>query len=173
MKPTHSLLTLLVIALSFPLAASAQDDGTSTQAASNEQPVDNIVVVGKKSLSEMRREVYAAEEEFYSVYNDLNDDRDYNVRCYYERQTGTHIKNHICRARFVSKAYSSHASKNRNDLSRVANQDSNSALAAQTAIYQEKLETLIAANPELQAALIRYNTARADFMADREARASN
>jgi len=173
MKSSHTILTLLISSLALPLLASAQDAGDSIQMASNEQAVDNIVVMGKKSLSEMRREVYEAEEEFYSVYNTLNDDKDYHVRCYYEKQTGTRFKNHICRARFVSKAYSSHATRNRNDLTRVANQDSKSVLAKQTAIYQEKLETLIADNPELQAALIRYNTLRSEFMADRKDKSNN
>jgi hypothetical protein len=73
----------------------------------------------------------------------------------------------------VSQAYSTHAARNRNDLSRVANQDTDSALEAQTAKYEENLETLIAANPELEQALIRYNEARAEFLAEREETSSN
>ena len=121
----------------------------------------------------MRRDIYEAEEDFYSVYNRLNDNKDYAVRCFYEKPTGTRIKLHVCRARFVSKAFSAHAARNRNDLSRVANQDANPALAEKTAKYQENMETLIAANPDLYAALVRYDSARAQFMAEREASASN
>jgi hypothetical protein len=55
----------------------------------------------------------------------------------------------------------------------MANQDANPALVQKTAKFQEKLETLIAADPELQAALIRYNTARAVFFAQREEKSSN
>lgn len=163
MKPIRKYLPLFVAALVLPMAANGQDEE-----ASNGDVVDNIVVVGEKSLAELRREVYQAEEDFYALYNKLNDDNEYDVRCFYETATGTHIENHVCRARFVSKAFSAHAARNRNDMSRVANQDSNPAFAAKTAKYQEKLETLIAANPELQEALIRYNTLRAQFVAQRE-----
>lgn len=162
------ILALFCAVLALPLTAAGQDEKDSSDAA-----IDDIVVVGKKSLSEMRKDVFEAEEDFYAVYNKLNDDPDYDVRCFYEQATGTHIKNHVCRARFVTKAFSSHAARNRNDMSRVANQDANPVLAEKTAKYQEKLESLIASDEELQAALIRYNTKRAEFMAIREDNANN
>ncbi len=163
MKLAHTILALFVAVLALPMAAIAQD----------EEVIDDIVVVGQKSISALRKDVFKAEEDFYSVFNKLNDESDYNVRCFYENATGTHIKNHVCRARFVTKAYSSHAARNGNDLSRVANQDANPGFAEKTAKYQAKMETLVAASPELQAALIRYNTKRAEFIAVREGNTNN
>ena len=160
MKPNRMNLALLFAVCIFPAVAIGQTDSTASS--------DEIVVVGEKSLADLRRDTFEAEEDFYSVYNKLNDEREYDVRCFYESPTGTHQKNHVCRARFVTKAYGLHASRNGNDLSRVANQDANSALAEKTARYQEIMETLIDAYPELQAALIRYNTMRAQFFAKRD-----
>ena len=173
MKQIRTILALFIAVLALPMAAVGQGEGASAGVVTNDQTIDNIVVVGQKSLSDLRRDVFRAEEDFYSVYNSLNEDKDYDVRCFYENPTGTHQKNHVCRARFVTKAYSKHASRNRNDLSRVANQGANPDFAEKTAKYQEKLETLVAANPKLQDALIRYNTARADFFEEREEIASN
>lgn len=163
MKPNRTMLALIVAAMTLPVAAAAQDD----------KAIDDVVVVGHKSLADLRREVFQAEEDFYSVYNKLNDEKEFDVRCFYEKPTGTHQKNHVCRARFVTEAYAKHASRNRNDLSRVANQDANPEFAAKNARYQEKMETLIAANPELMAAFERYNMARAQFFAQREDNAAN
>lgn len=165
-----SLIVFLCLSsvAALPMAAAGQDEEASTGVASNDETIDDTVVVGQKSLSELRRDVFQAEEDFYSVYNKLNDDKEYDVRCFYEKRTGTNIKNHVCRARFVTKAYSVHASRNRNNLSRVANQDATPVSAEKTAKFQEKMETLIAANPELQAALVQYNTLRAQFTAKRE-----
>jgi hypothetical protein len=168
MKQTRTILAVFIAVLALPMAAIGQDEQ-----ASNDEAIEDIVVIGQKSMAQLRREVYDAEEHFYSLYNDLNEDRDYDVKCFYEKATGTNIKNHVCRARFVSKAFSSHAGRNRNDMTRVANQDANPALAQKTAKFQEKLETLVAANPELQAALVRYNTARAVFFAEQEEKSSN
>ncbi len=173
MKPIRTILALFVAVLALPMAAVGQDEEASTAMASNDETIDNIVVVGQKSLADMRRDVFQAEEDFYSVYNQLNDDKDYDVRCFYEKPTGTNIKNHVCRARFVTKAFERHARRNRNNLSSVANQSADPIMAEKTAKYQVKLETLVAANPELQTALVRYTTLRAQFMAEREGIASN
>jgi hypothetical protein len=173
MKQTHTILALFVAVLAFPMAAAGKDDGASTGAASKTAAIDNIVVVGQKSLAELRREVVKAEEGFYSVFNELNDEKDYDVRCFYESPTGSHLKNHVCRARFVTKAYSQHASRSGNKISRVANQDGNPAFIEKTAKYEQKMQTLIAANPELQTALIEYDAARTRFMMKREGSANN
>ncbi len=151
-----------------PIAAVGQDEG-----ASNDEMIEDNVVADQKSLSELRRDAYEAEEDFYSVYNKLNDEKEYDVRCFYEKTTGTNIKTHVCRARFVTNAYDRHARRNRNDISRMANQSAIPIPADKTARYQEIMETLIAANPELQAALVRYNTVLSHFMAKREENASN
>ena len=171
MKPNRTTLALFVTVLALPMVALGE--GVSTGVASNNEAIDNIVVVGQKSLAELRKDVFEAEEDFYAVFNKLNDEKDFTVRCHYETATGTHIKNHVCRARFVTKAFSAHAARNRNDLSRVANQDSNPAFAAKTAKYQEAVETLVATNPELQTAFLRYNDKRAQFFAEREEVANN
>ena len=163
MKPNYTILALLVAELALPMAAVGQD----------EEAIDDIVVVGQKSINELRRDVYQYAEDFYSAYNKLNDDPEYDVRCFYEQATGTRIKNHVCRAKFVLNSYSSHAARNRSDLKLVANQGASPELAEKTVKFQDKLETLIAANPELEAALIRYNTARAEFFAEREQSANN
>jgi hypothetical protein len=168
MKPTRTILAIFAAVLALPLMAAAEN-----KEATNDEVIDDIVVIGQKSLSTLRKEVFKAEEDFYSAFNKLNDNKDFTVRCFYENATGTHIKNHVCRARYVTKAYSSHAARNGGDLSRVANQDANPAFATKTAKYQETMETLIDANPDLLAALITYNTARAEFMAEREQIASN
>ena len=173
MKPDSTILALAIAVLSLPIAAMAQSENSSAGTTAGDEAVEDIVVVGEKSLSKLRREVYQAEEDFYSIYNKLNDNRDYDVRCYYEKPTGSNIKNHVCRARFVTNAYERHARRNRNNMSRVANQSTDAKLEEQTARYQENLETLIAQNPELEQALIRYNTLRAQFVATREQNHAN
>lgn len=163
MKPNRTILALFAAVLTLPMAAVGQDE-----AASTDQAMDEIVVVSKKSMSELRRETYEAEEDFYATYNKLNDEKEYDVRCFYEKPTGSNIKNHVCRAQFVTKAFERHARRNRNNLSSVANQSADPILAEKTAKFQEKMEALIASNPDLQEAFARYNSARVQFFAKRE-----
>lgn len=168
MKATRTILALLGAAIALPLAGVAHAEGSS-----NDQAIDDIVVVGKKSQSELRREVFESEEDFYALYNELNDDDEYDVKCFYETPTGTRIKNHVCRAKFISDSYKAHANRNQGDATRISQQDNNPALAEKTKKFQEKLESLIATNPELQARLARYNTARARFFEERDKNHSN
>lgn len=167
MNTTRTTVAIIFAVLALPMAAVGQDAEVTYTAASNAGTIDDI---SQKSLSALRKETYQSEEDFYSVYNNLIDDKDYKVRCFYERPTGTRVKNHVCRANFVTNSFRSHAANNRNDISRTANQKANPALAKKTATYQEMLQSLIATDPELQAALIRYDTARSRFMAKRDSK---
>ncbi len=167
MKLTHTILVLFIATLALPTAAVGQDEEASITLASNGEAIEDIVVVGQKSMGELRRDVFQSEEDFYSLYNKLNDDNEYDVRCYYEAPTGVRTKQHVCRPVFFSKA------RNRDDLTRRINPDTDPVIADKLVKLQEKLETLIATNPELQVAMARYNTARARLMALREERASN
>lgn len=158
----------LLSVAALPMVTVGQEKEESTGVAPNDETIEANAVVSQKSQADLRRDVYQAEEDFYALYNKLNDDKDYDVRCFYEKPTGTNIKNHICRARFVTKAYERHARRNRTDLSRIANQGAIPLPEEKTARYQEIMETLIGANPDLQAALVRYNSAQALYLAKRE-----
>ena len=58
MKPIRTILALFVAVLALPMAAVGQDEEASTAMASNDETIDNIVVVGQKSLADMSRDVF-------------------------------------------------------------------------------------------------------------------
>ena len=152
MKLTQTIVALFVAALALPVVAVAQD----------EEAVDEIVVASQKSLANLRRDLIDAEDDFYSLYNKLNNDNEYDVRCRYETPTGLRKKTHVCRPVFFSKA------RNREDKNRSIDPKTDRVIADKLVTLQEKLETLVAASPELQEAMARYNTARARLMARSE-----
>ena len=164
MQLTQFKATLVVAMLAIPAVCAAGNGNGAGTAQDDGEVTDEIIVKGEKSLSALRREVWDLEEDFYSRYNELNDDRDYDVKCFFETPTGTRVKNHVCRARFVTNAYSAGAGKKRFGSAMDARNDENSEVAVKTEIFQQKLEALIASDPELQAALAKYNNARAQFM---------
>ena len=158
---TRQRLAALIVSIAvLPFAPAYADDAKS----------GDDMLVAKKSLSELRAELYKSEEAFYELFNTLNDDDDYDVDCFYERTTGTRIKNHVCRAKFVSDAFTAHASRNRGNVTSVANQSANPEFAKKSAIFEEKLGEAVASSPELQAALQKYNAARAQFATKRDSR---
>lgn len=158
------VFALFVTALMLPMAAVGQDEDASTEMASDNE---NIVVASQKSPREMRRDLWRAEKEFYSIYNELNDDNIYDVRCTKEVPTGSTIKSQMCRPKFLDRALKDGKVKNTTNL------DSNPEIADQIATFRKNLEELVVANPDLQTALATLNSAHAQIAADKERRANN
>lgn len=65
------------------------------------EALDEIVVYGQPTLRLLRDEVYEAEEHFYDLWNALNDGRQFDVRCFYRKLVGSHIRRRTCEAYFV------------------------------------------------------------------------
>jgi hypothetical protein len=158
MKLTYKNLALFVAILALPMAAVGQDGETSTRLASVDEPIDNITVSGEKSEAALRQELWNAEDDFYSLYNTLNDDNLYDVRCVDEAPIGSRIKVQVCRPVFVAKAQSD------GDVINVTNLHTNPIIANKMAKYQEIMNTLIAANPDLKAAVTTFSTARTRYI---------
>ena len=152
MRSSHTVLALVVAVMALPLAAFGQDDGVA----------DEIVVASQKSTAALRRDLDQAEDDFYSLYNELNDDNEYDIRCRREAPTGVRKKTKVCRPLFLSK------DRGREDKTRSINLESDPIISAKLDKLQENLESLVAANPELQAAMVRYNKAQAQLTARTE-----
>ncbi len=57
-----------------------------------------------EKLSVMRAEIEKLEDQFYSKYNELNTDHQYDVTCRYEQHTGSHVLSRLCQPDFIAKA---------------------------------------------------------------------
>jgi len=64
---------------------------------------EEIVVYGKKSIVQLRREWYVAEESFFSVFNSLNTNKDFEVTCEYVVYLGDRRRHHVCMPRFATR----------------------------------------------------------------------
>ena len=83
--------------------------GTSqTTLAQESEPADRdtteeIVVYGEKSVIVLRNELYRAEESFFTLYNSLNTNDDFDVECERISVLGERRKYHICRPKYALK----------------------------------------------------------------------
>ncbi len=167
MKLTRTILALFVTVLVLPTVAVGQDEDVSTEVTSDDEVIENIVVASQKSPRELRRDVSRSEKDFYSIYNKLNDDSLYDVHCKREAPTGSVIMSQVCRPRFLDRAI------REGKVNSATNMDSNSTIAGQIATFRKNLETLVAANPDLQTAAATLNLAHAQLTANTERRANN
>lgn len=164
--------TLAVIIACLPEAstlAMGQEENGATDILKNGEVIEEIIVFGERSMPQLKREVFLAQENFFSVFSALNDDDEYDVRCFYETATGTRIKRHVCRAQFVTDAYSRAAARFVGGVSGPF-QDPELVVTMKSKTFEEKMTSLIAAHPELQEALNSYTKTRLTYETERERR---
>lgn len=108
MKSKHQgwLRTSLVLAgmILLPTLGAA---AVSTQ-QSSEDVLDEVTVPGTP-LYKMRMQMVELEKRFYSRYNELNRNNDFDVDCRSETPLGSHIRHRICKVAYYEKAEAEYA----------------------------------------------------------------
>ena len=138
----------------------------------NEVPdaVEEIIVYGDRPLFALRRDVYRAEQNYFDLFNTLNDDDEFDVHCYYEVPSFTHIRRHVCRARFVVEANSREGRQVFHEEVGAFDIRAEYEIQEKTEILRQKMETLSAEKPELASALMDYANAKQVYESEMQKR---
>lgn len=83
------------------IGPAAADEADETN-----EVVDEITVMGVRDLGALRAELVRAENEVFNLYNELNDDDDYDIICKRVASIGSQIKKRVCQARIYRDALS-------------------------------------------------------------------
>jgi hypothetical protein len=134
------------------------------------ESIEEIVVYGDKPLGALRRDVYKSEENFFDLFNSLNQGFEYDVNCYYEVPSFTHIRRHVCRANFVVEATSVQYVEIRTRGPRYPTVPPELVIAKKKKILRQKMEALVAEHPELLQALTEYTSKRTTLESARDKR---
>ena len=156
---TSAGIILLICASS--QIAKAQEPEVATDGPSDEitavatdEPIDEITVVGEKSVLKLKYEYELAEDNFYEMYNELNDDWEFDVICRNEAPTGSHIRRRICWPRYELELRTEEA---RSMLQRGAIDPAAGASAmAMSKRLKDKIAALAEEDPRLLEALVEY-----------------
>jgi hypothetical protein len=154
-----------VVVLLLPLSAVCQSLPLVSEESSG--TMEEVIVLGSMPLTQLKREMYRAEEDLYDLFNSNNSDVAFDIRCYEEAPTGSKIKRRVCRPNFVG------------DLLAEATMN---MMLGETYIYPatkiKKMNEQLLANmtetaleqPEMQKALIKFTKARQTFGSERQRR---
>jgi len=93
--------TRVVLLLALPSTVVCQ--GVPIQAEEPPMFMEEVIVLGSRSLVDLKREKYRAEEALYNIFNSFNADDDFDIHCHKEAPTGSHIKRRVCKPNFVGK----------------------------------------------------------------------
>jgi hypothetical protein len=95
-------LVLFWLSVSGGGAALAQSEPAAPQRAEDsprQESPEEVVVRGKR-VGQLRAEVDEARQRAYDVYNEINSNDEFDVRCRKERRTGSNVATQVCRPRF-------------------------------------------------------------------------
>jgi hypothetical protein len=101
LKITPIQLLLLTALGASPVAAQSDVAPVDERPDASAEAIDEITVIGQRSLRELRLEVQAARERVYDIFNSLNSDDEFDIHCRRTVRTGTRIPQRICEPQFV------------------------------------------------------------------------
>lgn len=95
LQPWGVLAVLLALNLHAPQVSAA---------IAGEDTPQEITITGQRRLLDLRNRIHEAEDRMYGLFNELNDNRLFDIHCHWEAETGTRIRKRNCRPRFVDMA---------------------------------------------------------------------
>lgn len=152
-----------------PLAGQEPARAPDARAATAQEPVDEVVVRGRR-LQALRKDVEAALDRAYELFNAANSDDDLDIHCSLEPRIGTHFKERVCRARYVDSATSRAGQEvvrsiQSNCPQGLASCPAEAVFDNATAIFQEEYEQLPMMDLRLRDEVQRLAGENAEFAA--------
>jgi len=90
-----------------------QGDPVSGERPDQDEPIEEVTVTGQRLISHLRLEALRAEDRAFDLFNQLNDDDQFDIVCRRESPTGTRIKYRQCAPKFFIRAEAHATSVNR------------------------------------------------------------
>ena len=156
-----AIIVSLALLTELLMAQSVVPDATGI-----DETIDEITVIGAKSLVEMRHEITLAEDRVFTLFNDFNKDDGYDIICKKQTPIGSQIPQRVCLARMYREGRSEAVA---DDFGEFAD-NKMPAAAKHQRILREKMRNLAAQHPELLQALQKRRSLVKEFEAERQRR---
>ena len=135
-----ALLALAFTAADTNLAAFAQDD--------------------EKSSSQLRKEAESAEKDLFSIFNDINSDDDFDVRCKKEKALGSRRKVQVCTPKFQRRLEATMSADQTGPGGWDWPSPPGSQMQKKKDSMRQEMNELLATNEDFSAAFARYAEAK-------------
>jgi hypothetical protein len=100
----------LGLAAVLPVRVLAQADASAASpGAASSEPVEEVTVQGRKTLTQYRLEIEQARDEVFRLYNEANEGKDNDITCRAEQPTGSRVRQQVCRSEAENKAHAAAA----------------------------------------------------------------
>jgi hypothetical protein len=136
---------------------------TAPAAGSGAAPTNvqaEVQVQNQKSLRQLRAEVDQAEENFFAVFNSINSDDEYDVKCAYETGLGSRRKQHVCTPRFARKIKADSTSRMMNEGQWDAPSPPGSRMQKKKELMRQEISDLLSTDTAFRAVFTDYANAK-------------
>lgn len=151
---------VLLVMLLLPALFGASWTVAQESSAMTADELEEIIVVAPRTFTSMRAEIVRTEDRALGLFNELNEDDDYDIVCRNETPTGSHIPERVCRPVYVMRLEARAAQDFilfGVDMAPVEDP------AYHDRILRKKLEELASENPSLLEALQDYYDAKTTY----------
>jgi hypothetical protein len=144
-----------------------------------DEPIEEITVVGEKTLLNLKFAAIRAENEFFELFNELNTDDQYDVFCDKEGSVRSRIKRRRCWSPFEREIEQDAvremvgADGRLGSGTRMVVPRNEALIQAKRKKQAEMLRQMVLENPGLQRLYNRFGQANIEFYAERERRCSD
>jgi hypothetical protein len=100
----RSVVALVVLSIAVSgsgpaLAQSERAAGQRADVAGQQEAPEEVVVRGRR-IGELRAEIEDARQRAYGIFNEINSNDEFDVRCRKDSRAGTNVPTQVCRAQF-------------------------------------------------------------------------
>ena len=148
---------------------STKPDAADSGAAPAGPSVDDEIIVRRRRPQELRAQIELAESTFYERFNAINGDHELDIVCRDELLTGTRIPRRECQPRFERDEQAAQGADKTRGLQGSQFTVGSGEFAARAfykrGLLQQKMRKLVAEDPQLREALMRYVTLQEAYKA--------
>lgn len=121
----------------------------------DDEPIEEITVYGEKTVPAIKAQIVRADRKLYGIWNQMNDDREFDVHCRLEGVYASRRKERICLPAFEHGVLE----ESWNDLSRYTGAGRPEAeIREKREIMRQRMIEFAEQNPDLHAAIIERAT---------------
>ena len=113
------------------------DNSPDGRTPDSDRPIEEIQVLGSRTLYSIRMEIVDEENKIFSMFNELNSDDDFDILCDNIAPTGSHIRQRVCEPRFVTETRARMA---QDFMLGIGALNESSDLGVETKLQQDELE---------------------------------
>lgn len=165
------LLGVVFVLFMATQSASGQSAPGAHAEDAEAEEIEEITVYGQKPLLGLRWQMQRAEKTFYDVFNELNSNDDFDVKCEHKTQTGSRLTEYACTPRFV-RVHQSQLNKQRL-YGGLYIPEKKMDIAGKQGQMREELVALIETHPELLKAFTDALDAKKEYQAERQVRCTD